>query len=112
MLIVSRAIFFALLIFSCYAAFSPSDGSLKLPFIDKVFHFFLFFLLSMFLDLSSKSSIVNSKSLILFLVFYALLIEVVQSFLVYRSAEVNDFIFDLLGILVYLMFAPRIIKNE
>ena len=66
----------------------------------------------MFLDLSSKSSIVNSNSLILFLVFYALLIEVVQSFLVYRSAEVNDFIFDLLGILVYLMFAPRIIKNE
>tara|TARA_B100000282_G_scaffold217586_1_gene161267 strand:- start:196 stop:348 length:153 start_codon:yes stop_codon:yes gene_type:complete len=50
--------------------------------------------------------------MILFLVFYALLIEVGQSFLVYRSAEVNDFIFDLLGILVYLMFAPRIIKNE
>ena len=112
MLIVYRAIFFALLIFSCYAAFSHSDGSLKLSFIDKVFHFFIFFLLSMFLDLSSKSSIVNSMSLILFLVFYALLIEVVQSFLVYRSAEVNDFIFDLLGILVYLMFAPRIIKNE
>ena len=66
----------------------------------------------MFLDLSSKSSIVNSQSLILFLVFYALLIEVVQSFLVYRSAEVNDVIFDVLGILVYLMFAPRIIKNE
>jgi VanZ family protein len=45
--------------------------------------------------------------LISLLIAYALSIEVTQYFLPYRDAEFLDFLFDLLGILVYLKFAPK-----
>ena len=69
--------------------------------------FFAFLVLSVFLDLSTTESLIKKKMLISLLIAYALSIEVTQYFLPYRDAEFLDFLFDLLGILVYLKFAPK-----
>ena len=112
MLVVYRVVFFFLLILISYGAFTPSDGSFSLPHFDKILHLVAFLLLSFTLDLSSKRNIKSSPDLILFLVFYAGFIEVVQSFLSFRSAELLDFAFDLIGILVYVIFAPKIRRES
>lgn len=75
--------------------------------MDKVLHFSAFFILSIFLDLSSIKPLNKSKGLIFLLIFYAISIEVIQYFLPYRDAEFTDFLFDLLGVLVYLKIAPK-----
>ena len=75
-------------------------------------HLVAFLLLSFTLDLSSKRNFKSSPDLILALVFYAGFIEVVQSFLSFRSAELLDFAFDLIGILVYVIFAPKIRRES
>ena len=76
-------------------------------FMDKVLHFSAFFILSIFLDLSSIKPLNESKGLIFLLIFYAISIEVIQYFLPYRDAEFTDFLFDLIGVLVYLKIAPK-----
>ena len=75
--------------------------------MDKVLHFSAFFILSIFLDLSSIKPLNERKGLIFLLIFYAISIEVIQYFLPYRDAEFTDFLFDLLGVLVYLKIAPK-----
>lgn len=112
MLVVYRLVFFILIVFISYAAFTPSEGSSSIPHLDKLLHFVAFLLLSFILDLSSKRNFKSSLDLILVLVFYAGFIEVVQSFLSFRSAELLDFAFDLIGILVYVIFAPKIRRES
>ena len=112
MLVVYRVVFFFLLILISYGAFTPSEGSSSIPHLDKLFHLVAFLLLSFTLDLSSKRNIKSRPDLILFLVFYTGFIEVVQSFLSFRSAELLDFAFDLIGILVYVIFAPKIRRES
>ena len=102
-----RCLFILLVLFTAYAAFSPSDGNASIPNIDKFIHFVIFFLLAFFLDLSVKESIIKYPLFIFFLFFYATLIEFVQYFLPTRSADLIDFLFDLIGILVYLVIAPK-----
>ena len=112
MLVVYRVVFFFLLIFISYGAFTPSEVSYSIPHLDKLLHLLAFLLLSFTLDLSSKRNFKSSPDLILFLVFYAGFIEIVQSFLSFRSAELLDFAFDLIGILVYVIFAPKIRRES
>ncbi len=107
MIRISRLVFLVLILFISYAAFTP-QGDIPIPYIDKIFHFSTFLILSLFLDLSIKKTLLSSKAALIFLVLYALFVELVQCSLPYRSAEVFDFISDLLGILVYLYFAPKI----
>ena len=102
-----RCLFIALVLLTAYAAFSPSEGDSSIPHIDKIFHFLIFFLLSFILDLSVEEPLIKYPFLILFLFFYAILIEFVQYFLSYRSAELFDFLSDSMGILVYLVIAPK-----
>jgi len=85
----------------------PSETSISLTHLDKFLHFLAFLVLSIFLDLSSTEPLIKKKMLISLLIAYALSIEVIQYFLPYRDAEFLDFLFDVLGILVYLMFAPK-----
>ena len=108
MLVAYRLVFFILIVFISYAAFIPSESSSSIPYLDKLLHFVAFLLLSFTLDMSSKRNFKYSPDLILVLVFYAGFIELVQSFLSFRSAELLDFAFDLIGILVYVIFAPKI----
>ena len=83
------------------------EGGASVPYIDKLLHFSAFLILTFFMDLSIKKPLLLSKAALFFLISYAFLIELVQYFLPYRSAEVFDFVLDLLGILVYLYFAPK-----
>lgn len=108
MLKVYRSIFIFFILFTSYAAFTPAEGNSSIPHIDKLLHFLIFFLLALFLDLSSKETIIKNPISVFFLIFYAGFIELVQYFLPFRSAKFLDFLSDLLGILVYLIFAPKI----
>ena len=84
------------------------EGGASVPYIDKLLHFSAFLILTLFMDLSIKRPLPFNKAAVIFLIMYAFFIELVQYFLPYRSAEVFDFVADLLGILVYLYFAPKI----
>ncbi len=106
-----RLLFLISFLFISFSAFSPSDTDESIANLDKLMHFSAFFILSLLLDLSSKSDLMVNKIFLSFLVTYAGLIEIIQYFLPYRSAEILDFIFDLLGILVYLYFAPKIVSR-
>ena len=109
MIKIYRSIFFFLIIFVSFSSFSfPPETSISLPYFDKFLHFTTFLVLSIFLDLSSLKPLHQNKLYILLLISYALLIEVVQYFLTYRDAEFLDFVFDLVGILVYVKFAPKL----
>ena len=108
MIRIYRLVFLLLVLFISYAAVTPVEGGASVPYIDKLLHFVAFLILTFFMDLSIKKPLLLSKAALFFLISYAFLIELVQYFLPYRSAEVFDFISDLLGILVYLYFAPKI----
>ena len=94
-----------------FSAFTPSETEGSIANLDKLMHFLAFFISSLLLDLSIKSNLIANKVFLSFLVTYAGLIEIIQYFLPYRSADILDFIFDLLGILVYLYFAPKIVRR-
>ena len=108
MIKIYRLVFLLLVLFTSYAAVTPVEGGASVPYIDKLLHFVAFLILTFFMDLSIKKPLLLSKAVLILLILYAFLIELVQYFLSYRSAEVFDFISDLLGILVYLYFAPKI----
>ena len=108
MIKIYRLVFLLLVLFISYAAVTPVEGGASVPYIDKSLHFVAFLILTFFMDLSIKKPLLLSKAALILLILYAFLIELVQYFLSYRSAEVFDFISDLLGILVYLYFAPKI----
>ena len=108
MIKVYKSIFILLIFLTGFAAFMPAEGNSSILHIDKFLHFSIFLLLTMFLDLSSKKTITKNPILVFFLIFYAGFIELVQYFLPSRSAEFLDFLSDMSGILVYLIFAPKI----
>ena len=106
-----RLFFIVTFLFISYSAFAPSEPTSSIPHVDKAIHLIAFLVLSFLLDLSIKNPLNTSKNFIFFLVAYAGSIEKVQYYLTYRSAEILDFLSDLLGILVYLYFAPKIIRK-
>ena len=103
-----RTIFITLVLLISYLAFIPSSGGSDVPYFDKVVHFLAFFILMFFLDLSTTRPLEVHFGLISCLFLFALGIEIVQYNLPYRSAELFDFLADLLGMLVYFVFIPRI----
>ena len=108
MIKVYQSLFCISFLFICYSAFTPSEGNSSILFLDKILHFGAFFLLIFLLDRSTTIPYIYHIVLIIFLVIFAVSIEIIQSFLPYRSAEMLDFVSDLSGILVYLYFAPKI----
>ena len=109
MIKIYRSVFFFLIIFVSFSSVRvPSETCVSLLYFDNVLHLYAFIVLSFLLDLSTLKPLLQNKLYILLLISYALLIEVVQYFLTYRDAEFLDFIFDLVGILVYVMFAPKL----
>ena len=108
MIRIYRFVFLFLVLFISYAAVTSTEGGASVPYIDKLLHFSAFLILTLFMDLSINRPLPSNKAALIFLILYAFFIELVQYFLPYRSAEVFDFVSDLLGILVYLYFAPKI----
>ena len=108
MINVYRTIFIVLVLLISYLAFIPFFGGSDLPYLDKVFHFLAFFILMTFLDLSTTRPLEVHFGLISCLFLFGLGIEIVQYNLPYRSAELFDLLADLLGMVVYFVFIPRI----
>ena len=108
MIHIYRSFFVLALFFISYGAFTSTESSQSILYLDKVFHFLAFLILTFLLDSSLRDPISTQKYAILFLIVYAGSIEFIQYFLPYRSAEIFDFFSDLLGVLVYLYFAPKI----
>jgi VanZ family protein len=85
-----------------YLFFAPfkDDGSEIFPHLDKVAHFSIFFLMTIFLIIGRLK---KNYSLI-FCIFYALLTEIIQTFLFYRTGSIFDFFSDVLGITFAIFF--------
>jgi len=113
MIYIYRVVFVFTFLFISYSAFTPSNLDLSVIYLDKILHFSAFLFLTFLLDASLRKPLVSQRWSILFLITFAGFIEFIQYFLPYRSAESFDFLSDLLGILVYLYFAPKIyVKAE
>ena len=108
MINVYRAIFITLVLLISYLAFIPLPIDSDIPYLDKALHFLAFFILMTFLDLSTTRPLEVHFGLIACLFLLALGIEIVQYNLPYRSAELFDLLADLLGMVVYFVFIPRI----
>ena len=109
MIILFRLIFgFSLLGFVYLAAIEIQSNKIEIPYFDKFLHFSIFLFLAWLMDRSTEESIFHNKSYIYFLIVYAVGIEVMQFFIPYRSAEFYDLVADLAGMLVYLIFVPRL----
>ena len=105
---IYRVVFVLALFFISYGAFTPTESSQSILYLDKIVHFLAFLILTFLLDISLRDPINVQKYAILFLITYAGFIELVQYFIPSRSPGIFDFLSDLLGILVYLYFAPKI----
>ena len=94
--------FYILFLISLYLFFAPfeDDGPEIFPHLDKLAHFFIFFLMTIFL-LVGRSK--RSYALI-FCIFYALFTEIVQTFLNYITVIIFDFVSDILGITFAIFF--------
>ena len=72
---------------------------------DKILHFLAFGTLALLVDYAFPRSRFGFTKIIL-LVLYGLAIEVVQSYLPYRSASAADLLSDIIGIGTYACFIP------
>jgi VanZ family protein len=72
---------------------------------DKIMHALAFCALSFLADFSFPEEGFGFRKIAL-LTGYGILIEIVQSFLPWRSAEVSDLLADASGMGVYLLFLP------
>ncbi len=100
----------------------PTSSLFNIPYFDKIVHFGLYvplaFILGAELDLSKKQILQITGPLLTMLIvaFYGGLIELLQEFLfINRSADVLDFLADLIGGLAglaiyYLFFRPFLQK--
>ena len=93
--------------------------TIKIPHLDKVVHFFMYFGLSIILvfDLmqnSRKNIKIIFTFVIIFVIFLAGFTEIVQgSFIERRSADIFDFFADIIGsIVVLLIFKNPLIFSE
>ena len=95
----SFCIFFLI---SLYLFFAPleDDNSDIFPHLDKVAHFSIFFLMTIFLVVGRLKRIYA----LIFCILYALFTEIIQTFLNYRTGSIFDFVSDILGITFAIFF--------
>lgn len=88
----------------------------QIPHIDKVVHFGIFFIWSLFLSLCYRkhpfTEFLSSSSIILAGMLLGFITEYLQSYIPNRSADVLDFITDMAGIGAGLVFTFIIKKNK
>jgi VanZ family protein len=82
--------------------FAPfeDDGPETFPHLDKIAHFSIFFLMTVFLTLGR----LRRDYALIFCILYALFTEILQTFLNYRTGSIFDFISDILGITFAFFF--------
>ena len=105
--------FYILFFISLYLFFAPfeGDGPEIFPHLDKVAHISIFFLMTVLLIVGRLK-----KNLALFFcIFYAFFTEFVQIFLSYRTGSVFDFVSDILGItiaIIFIFFLEKRVKEH
>ena len=94
--------FYILFLISLYLFFAPfkDDGPEIFPHLDKIAHFSIFFLMTIFLIFGR----LNRNYALIFCILYALFTEIVQTFLNYRTGSIFDFISDILGVTFAVFF--------
>jgi len=94
--------FFILFLISLYLFFAPfkDDGPEIFPHLDKIAHFSIFFLMTVFLIVGK----LKRNYAIIFCILYALFVEIVQTFLNYRTGSIFDFVSDILGVTFAIFF--------
>ncbi len=94
--------FYILFLISLYSFFAPfeDDGPEIFPHLDKISHFFIFFLMTVFLIVGR----LKKNYAVIFCVLYALFTEIIQIFLSYRTGSIFDFVSDILGISFAIFF--------
>ena len=108
-LLFYRSFFILMVVFIYILAITPSSGNPpSFPFLDKILHFLIFILLTFILDVCTRRPLKQHGFLIFLLIGFGFFIEFSQYFTSTRSAEFLDWVFDFIGILVYLLFAPNI----
>jgi len=80
-------------------ALIPSGGGVDTGW-DKANHFIAFFVLALLLNRASSTTHARIRNS-LALLFFGIMIEVLQSFLSYRSSDYHDVIADSVGIVVF-----------
>lgn len=92
--------FWLLLAFISFKFIMPSEHSgLDIPYLDKIAHCGIFFVLAATATLAYK---LPPKWQLIAWAFYGAIIEMVQSQTAYRSAEFLDWCANMLGVLLYL----------
>ena len=108
-LVFYRSFFVVTIILVFLLAIIPSSGNTtQIPFLDKILHFFIFFVLTFILDFCTRKPLKDHFYLISLLICFGIFIEVSQYFTATRSAEFLDWVADSLGVLVYLFLVPNI----
>ena len=108
-LIYYRSFFILMLVLVYLLAITPASGNPSpIPYLDKILHFFVFFILTFILDFCTRRPLKEHFFLIFLLIGFGVFIEASQYFTASRSAEFLDWLADFLGVLVYLLFAPNI----
>ena len=94
--------FYILFLISLYLFFAPlkDDGPEIFPHFNKVAHFSIFFLMTVFLIFGR----LKWYYALIFCIFYALFTEIVQTFLNYRTGSLFDFVSDILVITFAIFF--------
>ena len=101
--------FYILFLISLYLFFTPleSDRQKIFPHSDKVGHFSIFFLMTIFLVIGR----LKKNYALIFCILYALFVEIVQTFLNYRTGSIFDFVSDILGITFAIFFISLLEKR-
>lgn len=97
---LARVVFFLLLSVTTFLFLwqFPATGAKSLPYLDKLVHFTIFFVLAITFHKAFKLS---AKVSLLFLACYGLLIEVAQFYAPGRGADFYDWLADGAGVIAY-----------
>lgn len=95
---IFRLMFYTVLLVCSYLFFSQQNVPTDIAHSDKYGHVAVFFILSLLLY-KGFSLTITKQILILFS--YGIIVEIIQSFIPYRSGGIDDVIADLVGILLF-----------
>ncbi len=107
LMVVSRLMLAVTIAIISWQATIRNGAALPVENGDKILHFFAFVALALLVDFSFPLTRFLPIKIIT-LILYGLAIEVVQSFLPYRSASAADLLTDIVGIGTYASFIPML----
>jgi VanZ family protein len=97
-----RALLLVMLVVTCWFAFSPQPPGLKFKDADKVQHLLAFGALTLVTGLTMAAGLRQTVWAVGWMLLFAIFIELVQSQLPTRTADVMDVLADSVGIVVGL----------